>query len=42
MEVEQMKYEMPTCEIVVLDKEIVTTSIANRTNPNDSPLVPLG
>ncbi len=45
MEVVQMKYEMPTCEIVLLEQCVVTTSGGtadyNRVETIESPVIPL-
>ncbi len=42
MEVVQMKYEMPTCEIVLLEQvdcDLITISNIVRETGNDSPLI---
>ncbi len=38
-----MKYEMPTCEIVLLEQCVVTVSTGemDKKRPYDSPLIPL-
>ena len=41
-EVVQMKYEMPTCEIVLLEQvDCLITSTETRKRDYDSPLIPI-